>query len=201
MSAYVFQPSPSFGISEHPFATWQNGFSPEEIKTIIDYCETLEKNSAIVGGYNKGDDISQIRESNVSWVELNSNTGWLYDRLSYVARQLNGQFYRFNLFGFQEHFQYTVYESSTNGHYTWHRDTGVDSDIGPRKLSLVLQLTDPSEYEGGELELLTSANPQQVTKELGLISVFPSYNLHRVTPVTSGTRRTLVAWITGPAFV
>lgn len=201
MSAYVFPPSPTFGISEHPFATWKNGFSNDEIQSIITYCDSLEKTSATVGGFTEGDDISNIRESDISWVALTPDTNWLYDKLSYIARQLNGEFYKFNLFGFQEHFQYTVYKSDSKGHYTWHRDSGAVKDIGPRKLSLVLQLTDPAEYEGGELELLTSADPLQVAKEKGLVSVFPSYTLHRVTPVTLGTRRTLVAWITGPAFV
>jgi PKHD-type hydroxylase len=63
-----------------------------------------------------------------------------------------------------------------------------------------MQLTDPSEYEGGNLEILTRANPDIVRKELGLIAFFPSWTLHQVTPVTRGERQTLVTWATGPNF-
>jgi PKHD-type hydroxylase len=64
----------------------------------------------------------------------------------------------------------------------------------------VLQLSDPDEYEGGNLEILSSREPTVIEKKKGLVSVFPSYILHRVTPVTSGVRKTLVVWTTGPKF-
>jgi PKHD-type hydroxylase len=70
----------------------------------------------------------------------------------------------------------------------------------PRKLSVVLQLSDPSEYEGGDLEIMNCSEPTQVKKEKGLVTAFPSFMLHRVTPVTKGIRRTLVVWLTGPRF-
>jgi PKHD-type hydroxylase len=76
--------------------------------------------------------------------------------------------------------------------------------MGPRKarrkLSLVCQLSDPSEYEGGELQINTGEifTPE---KQKGTVILFPSYLLHRVTPVTKGTRRSLVLWIEGPAFI
>ena len=82
--------------------------------------------------------------------------------------------------------------------YGWHVDGGGG---GPsRKLSLVLQLTDPSQYEGGNLEIMTSSNPEQVRKQRGIIAAFPSYVMHQVTPVTKGSRQSLVAWISGPRF-
>jgi predicted 2-oxoglutarate/Fe(II)-dependent dioxygenase YbiX len=59
-----------------------------------------------------------------------------------------------------------------------------DNSTATRKLSMVLQLSDPSEYEGGELQILDKANPETVTKQKGMITVFPSYTLHQVTPVT-----------------
>jgi PKHD-type hydroxylase len=63
-----------------------------------------------------------------------------------------------------------------------------------------VQLADPSEYEGGNLQVMTSGQPQTVRKQRGLIAVFPSYVLHQVTPVTQGSRQSLVAWVSGPAF-
>jgi PKHD-type hydroxylase len=76
----------------------------------------------------------------------------------------------------------------------------VPNDNVPRKLSMVLQLSHPSEYEGGDLELMTGNVPHICKKEKGLLYAFPSYILHRVTPITNGTRRTLVVWTSGPRF-
>jgi PKHD-type hydroxylase len=81
--------------------------------------------------------------------------------------------------------------------YGWHLDYGGGIS---RKLSLAIQLTDPSEYEGGNLQIMTSGEPQNMRKQRGLIAVFPSYVLHQVTPVTQGSRQSLVAWVSGPAF-
>jgi PKHD-type hydroxylase len=67
---------------------------------------------------------------------------------------------------------------------------------------MVLQLSDPSEYEGGNLEILSSQGEVlTVDKKKGFLAMFPSFKTHRVTPVTSGTRKSLVVWATGPAFV
>lgn len=201
MANYIFAPTPTFGISEHPFVTWENGFSAEELDKLIEYCDQLPASKGTVGDSGPDEDISVIRESKVSWVGLNPDTQWIYDRLAYIVRQLNGQFYKFDLYGFNEDFQYTIYNEEDSGHYTWHLDAGVSyNGAAPRKLSAVLQLTDPAEYEGGDLELFSSANPTQVTKQKGLVSAFPSYMLHRVSPVTKGIRKTLVVWVCGPSF-
>lgn len=200
MSNYIFAPAPTYGVSEHPFVTWDNGFNDEEVKTLIEYCNTLNFEKATVGGQAENDVVTRIRESKVAWVDLNQSSGWIYDRMAYIARCLNGEFFKFNLYGFSEHLQYTVYEEDSNGHYAWHMDCNTGGSNVPRKLSLVLQLSDPSEYEGGDLEVYTSAEPTKIDKKKGLVVAFPSYRLHRVTPVTKGTRRSLVVWATGPAF-
>ena len=158
--------------------------------------------NGIVGSKNNENAYDgKVRESKVAWIGLNDDSQFIYDRLAFILRNLNGQFYNFDIYGFSEDLQFTVYEEGTNGHYTWHVDSGVvDNGSVPRKLSLVLQLTDPSEYEGGDLEIMTSSTPTQIKKEKGMIAVFPSYTLHRVTPVTKGTRKTIVVWATGPSF-
>jgi PKHD-type hydroxylase len=202
MSNYIFLPSPNFGVSEEAFVTWKEAFNDEEINKIIEYGDSLEKQKAVIGGRNIDDEYSNIRESEISWIEMNNDTMWIYDRLAYITRSLNGQFYKFDLYGFHESIQYTTYQSEKESHYTWHRDTGVDrTNSPPRKFSVVLQLTDPNEYEGGDLELFVSSEPTKVKREKGLVAAFPSYTLHRVTPVTKGIRKTLVIWCTGPAFV
>lgn len=202
MSNYIFAPAPTFGVSEHSFVTWENAFNDEEINKLIEHCNTLKFEKASVGVGEECTTVTKIRESKVAWLEHTQDSGWIYDRMAYVARSLNGQFYRFDLYGFSEHMQFTVYEEDSGGHYTWHIDSGGGAigNLAPRKLSCVLQLTDPSEYEGGELELMTAGEPTKVIKKKGLVVAFPSYTLHRVTPITKGTRKSLVVWVTGPAF-
>lgn len=198
MANYQFSPSPTFGTTYPPFTTWTDGFTNDELDKIITYCDSLTKSEATIGGQNPNDDISATRSSQIAWVHQTEEALWIYDRLAYIIRQLNGQFYKFDMWGFTEELQYTVYSEESRGHYNWHVDSGNQGP--PRKLSLVLQLTDPADYEGGDLEILSSSEPSAVLKQRGLITVFPSYILHRVSPVTKGTRRTIVVWACGPAF-
>ena len=197
MSNYQFAPSPNFGLSEHPFVSWEKGFTNEDIAEIIKVCESRQTKEAGIGTENQSNDV--IRRSKVSWLELAENSQWIYDKIAYIVRNLNGKFYNFDIHGFVEDMQFTIYDSEQLGHYNWHQDIGA-SNSSPRKLSFVLQLSDPSEYEGGDLELFHGVEPAKVKKEKGFAVVFPSYMLHRVTPVTSGIRKTLVVWVAGPTF-
>lgn len=197
---YQFAPSPTFGISEHPFVTWENGFSAEELDRIVAYGDAQDKQKATVGGATPDANISDTRESSVAWLFYNDETAWFYDRMAWIARQLNGQFYKFDLHGFCEAMQFTVYAGAMEGHYTWHTDAGMSNGFPPRKLSLVLQLSPPEDYGGGDLQVYSSKEPSTITKQRGLVAAFPSYVLHRVTPVTAGVRKTLVVWTCGPAF-
>jgi PKHD-type hydroxylase len=198
MSNYSFAPSPTFGRTNQPYVFWQDGFTDEAIARIIDIGDACVKERAKVGVAN-GTEVADIRRTDISWIEMNQDTEWIYDKLAYIARQLNGEYYNFDLHGFWEHLQYTVYEGDEKGHYDWHIDAGPNDEC-PRKLSIVLQLSDPSEYEGGELQIMTNKDAITIEKKKGFLVAFPSYQLHRVTPVTSGVRRTLVVWATGPAF-
>jgi PKHD-type hydroxylase len=202
MSLYQLLPSADVACKEETHAYWENGFSQAEITRIRmmgdrDISATTS-NQALIGA---GQENPDIRRSKLAWFNLNEETTWLYDKLGYVVRQVNGQYFQFNLTGFAEPFQYTVYNGTERSHYDWHMDKGyADNGAAPRKLSLVLMLSDPDEYEGGELELMTGPQPSKVANTQGLIHLFPSWVLHRVTPVTKGTRRSLVVWVCGPRF-
>lgn len=138
-----------------------------------------------------------VRDSKVSWIQPSPDSEWLFRHMTDVILDLNKQFFRFDLDGFGEGFQFTKYESPA-GKYDVHIDKSYGKGI--RKLSVVVQLSDPVDYEGGELCIQTSNTPQPMQKEQGYLVAFPSYVLHGVTPVTKGTRYSLVAWLTGPAF-
>ena len=199
MSIYNFSPSHNLNFCD-TYATWNDGFTDDELNKLIKICEMRNPSKATIGSKDADSDFSEIRESEARWISLQNDTTWVYDRLAFIVRQLNGQFFNFDISGFVEDFQYTTYYGDKKGHYDWHVDMGNNLNSSPRKLSLVMQLSDPDEYEGGELQLMNSATPITVEKKKGFIVVFPSYMLHKVTPVTTGTRKSLVIWIAGPSF-
>lgn len=181
-----------------PFVWWEGAFTEQE----LDWLQAQAVNAnerAQVGGNPQGAELAKIRRSNISWLHNNQESEWVFKKLAHVASSLNSQFYRFDLTGFGEPLQLTNYDQSEHGMYGWHVDYGGKRSVS-RKLSMVLQLTDPSQYEGGNLQIMTSAEPQNAKKQRGLIVVFPAYTLHQVTPVTQGSRQSLVAWISGPSF-
>jgi len=196
LSNYQFTPVVYKGRNP-PFVWWTDALTNEEIERLKDYAKTLIDTPALIdnGSHTAPE---KIRKNKVSWISNTLEASWIYDRIAFVMRELNAQYYNFDLYGFVEDMQFTIYDE-TGAHYTWHMDMG-DNSTAPRKLSMVLQLSDPSEYEGGELQILDKANPETVTKQKGMITVFPSYTLHRVTPVTKGVRYTLVVWACGPSF-
>lgn len=197
MAVYQLAPSPAIGVPEISHATWHGGFTEEEINEIIRIGDSLTLKDAVVGGQT--DVIDKIRSSKTGWIGLTPETSFIYDKLAFIARQLNGQFFDLDLWGFVEDLQYTIYDGKED-HYTWHVDRGGGLSNAPRKFSVVLQLSDPSEYEGGDLEIFDAPTPTKIEKQKGLVVAFPSFVLHRVTPVTKGTRKTLVVWLTGPRF-
>jgi PKHD-type hydroxylase len=139
------------------------------------------------------------RRSKVHFIPKTQEFFNLYLKIFKQIQGFNNDFFKFNLTEIVENIQYTEYDESYQGHYGWHLDCG---DNNTRKLSLVIQLSDPSEYEGGELQVQNGESPcRTCTKEKGAMIMFPSFLEHRVTPVTKGTRRSLVLWISGPPFV
>ena len=99
--------------------------------------------------------------------------------------------------GINEGLQFTNYEAPS-GKYGKHVDRGLNMPV--RKLSISIQLTDPEEYEGGELYLYNDDKETLMDKTQGTLIIFPSYVLHEVMPVTKGTRNSLVTWVTGKQF-
>ena len=144
---------------------------------------------------------SSIRSSEVGWIDYSKNKyNWIYDRIAMKMEEINDAFYGFDLvepYLFQ-YFQVAKY--NVNDHYTWHTDsTGGDQSI--RRLSFTVLLNDPKEYEGGELQIFNGETNPKMNQEIkqGSIIIFPSFEWHRVTPVTKGTRISLVGWCLGNA--
>ena len=184
-----------FKIDEiNSYAFWNNAFSKEECQTIIN----IAKDKGLIKGTTFNDEKSEgVRDSKISWLYPSDNMDWVFRRCTDIITNLNDRFFKFELHGFSEGFQFTNYEAP-GGKYGRHVDRGLNGVI--RKISISIQLTDPSEYEGGELYLYEDDKGTLMSKEQGTLVMFPSYTLHEVMPVTKGERNSLVSWITGPAF-
>jgi PKHD-type hydroxylase len=180
-----------------PVAVWKDAFTPKEVDAIVAYGDSLAPMKAEIAGRKHHTD--HLRITRVAWMERKPEIQWLHARLEEMVLRINAQFFNFDLFGLNEAFQYTVYEGAEGGHYGWHVDVG-ERNYEPRKISLSLQLSDPSGYQGGDLMLQAGDGEYKAEKARGALIAFPSFVLHRVMPVTSGTRKSLVIWVAGPEF-
>jgi len=137
------------------------------------------------------------RRSTISWLKANDpQAAQLFIDLANEVLPVNAEHWQFDLWGYRDPLQYTVYHAGDE--FGWHTDTGAG--LHSRKLTVSLQLSDPSEYEGCDLQLRVGEEIQEAPRERGTISIFPSFVLHRVTPLTKGVRRALIGWIAGPQF-
>lgn len=192
--------NPSIAMYDHSWCWADNRFSVEELDHIIEIGESTPKIIGATVSANSGKSLTTVRNSEIAWIPFTENTKWLYERIGIIVTEFNDQYYRFNLSGLSEDLQYTVYDANRGAeHYDWHIDT-VGKGVVPRKLSLVLQLSDIDDYEGGDL-ILHGATKECMSKKRGYITMFPSYMLHKITPVTKGIRKSLVVWISGPQFI
>lgn len=198
MTFYPLLPHPTF--DETDYATWEEGFTDEECNTIIRLGESVQPQDSTVGASKQDEKHNLlIRKSLNTWLPVNNDTEWIYERLGNISRCLNGMYWRFDISGFSESLQYTRYNDDKS-FYGWHVDNGVKVSEHPqRKLSITLQLSDENEYEGGEFQI-NAGQLNVCPKKKGLVIAFPSYSLHQVTPVTKGIRRSLVVWLCGPPF-
>jgi len=172
-----------------------NGFNNEELDKIYKDVATLnfEKASTIDSKSNG----KEIRSSSVKWIPNNQQWSWLYLKLMDMAVQANNALWHFDLYSVPDLIQYTEYYATENGHYTWHQDFGPGTP-SLRKVSITVQLSGPDEYDGGDLEYWKGGNDIiKAPRDKGLVFIFPSYMMHRVTPITKGTRRSFVLWVGG----
>jgi PKHD-type hydroxylase len=181
------------------FAFIDDVFCEDQLDQIIRFGNLYAEELARVGG-NVSQVNSDVRMCKLSGMFANKHTEWIYRKITDAVNQINDQFFQFDLTKL-ETFQFTKYKEEDNGFYEKHIDPISGTNVPEnRKLSLILQLSDSGDYEGGDLCLYTGKEPTIIEKKRGRIIFFPSYTLHEVKPVTKGTRYTLVGWVHGPAF-
>jgi PKHD-type hydroxylase len=185
----------------YSYVYWDGLFNQADLSDIQSYCDSLDLTRGLVKDNQQ--DLS-LRKSDIALVSYSPSNEWLFQKLRGVAEFLNDEFYKFDLTGFDK-FQYTVYQE-TGSEYVFHTDIAFGDMLPPtshltRKLSFSLILSDPGDYTGGEFEFYTVNNqPEAVTQTKGRVLAFPSWMLHRIAPITSGARKSLVFWVEGPRF-
>ena len=206
---------------------FQSALTPRFCDELVKYGKLQQEQIALTGGQtekvNKGKplddkdilDLKKKRDSNIAWL----NDRWIYKEIQPFIHQAN-RLAGWNFdWDFSESCQFTKYK--LNQYYDWHCDSWDKPYNKPddpnshgkiRKLSVTCQLTDGSEYIGGELQFdCRNYDPHMrdedrhvlTVKEIlpkGSIVVFPSFVWHRVQPVTKGTRYSLVVWNLGYPF-
>lgn len=176
---------------------WEKALSKEFCNLVIQETDWAKKEQGIAGGILD----KKIRATDIVWMHklapiscvavsyinsANTQAGWNYDLIDIEQVQI-GRY-------------------DKGGHYDWHTDevTLPKNDLNTtnkiRKISISIQLNDPNEYEGGNLEFKVRENVDSLKMQQGDIIVFPSFVEHRVTPVTEGARYSAVTWASGPPY-
>jgi len=182
---------------------WFNTGLPKEMVDIIEkeIKETFDVSENTMDYGSAGGEINlDIRKSKIKFIPAST---WIGALCYYFISLANEDNFNYDIKYFDgDGIQYTSY--SEGEYYNWHNDSSKPDPNGIiRKLSFTLQLSDPSEYEGGEVQILSSATNELITipKERGVITVFDSSLRHRVKKIKSGCRKSLVGWVMGPRFV
>lgn len=172
---------------------WDSGIPEEKIDSLVEFASQLPEQTATTFGSTTAPP-PEVRSSTVRWI----NNEDVRDTLWHFVNEANIEALGVEVMNRAE-MQYTEYHAEANGHYGWHNDVNWTSPkLIDRKLSLTVQLSDPADYEGGDFEFRDAPMPPATLKKKGAVLVFPSHLYHRVTPVTMGTRLSLVAWFYGP---
>lgn len=191
-------------------ALWYTTKMPPELISLVEKDLQQFDSSLQTAITTSGVNLS-VRDSKTTWI---NTTHWVAGLCYHYVLMANRQNFLYDIDGFDgETMQYTSY--SPGEYYGWHQDTGLGSMSVPgedaqevflmkncervRKLSFIMQLSNPDEYSGGEVQLMRDTGKTFfLPKERGTIIVFDSRTSHRAKAVKSGTRKSLVGWVSGP---
>ena len=168
------------------------------LTAMLEECKKLTYTKSLVNGddtSNLKGEIAKVRSSEQHWLCWDH---WIAGIMHNIFISANNDYFQYDLDHFDSGIQVTKYEVGQE--YGWHIDQLPPHEKLPRKLSMSLLLNDT--FTGGGFELY-NPNTQQnqvVPTTPGSAIIFPSWVVHRVNPVKSGTRYSLVAWMNGPQF-
>jgi len=175
-------------------------FTPSQCQDIINMGHKQKSEEAKVGHKDgsQGKYDTKKRITTISWIPFTAMPD-MYRIIEKSMNQANGNHFGYEGMTLTELSQFTEYPKG--GFYDWHMDAEVNCRQEPpvRKISMTILLSDPSEFEGGDLEFMTEGNrPPQLLQ--GQAIYFCSLLRHRVAKVKKGIRRSLVMWFGGPPF-
>ena len=188
-------------ITRYPL---RKGFVPSSLYSMsnalsvseISYLESLLKPEDIQDGKTIGENTKR-NNVGVIWLRDPLKFDWLYAKLCGIVNEVNTKYFNMALTSI-ETLQFTIYTDDNQSYYGQHIDQILGGNDGTaRKLTFVIQLSDPREYDGGDLQIYTG-DDFQTPKNRGDIIFFNSRTLHEVTQVTRGMRKSLVGWVHGP---
>jgi len=173
----------------HYCETFAGRFNAEECARVI----VLHQGMGAVQSRMPQGDGGLIRDSDLFWIPRTLDTEWIFARIWDVVTLYNSR-YGFELFEEMGQLQLTRYAKTQL--YNWHMDLG-EGPISLRKISVVVELA-AGGYDGGGIEVFYGAGTgNRIAHGQGDVLIFPSFIMHRALPVQSGTRWTLVSWLTG----
>jgi len=174
-------------------------FTPQQCQLIIDKGMSLKQEAATVGfGSTEGGvNDPNKRITTISWIPFKEMPE-MYNEIEATMLKTNNNHFGFEGMCLTEPAQFTYYR--TGGFYKWHMDNDISGkpQSPVRKISMTCLLSDPSTFEGGELEFMDEG--KTIKLEQGQAAFFASWLQHRVKPVTQGERKSLVMWFGGPHF-
>ncbi len=201
MSHYIFDTETN---DPQQYYWFKSALTKEEVDKVIKLASELPEAHRATTIGQEGDGATSTRSSMIKWIPHGGTWDWLYERMMDCAVEANKNCWKFDMQSVLESIQYTEYYASEKGHYDWHQDIGSGKLPSKRKVSITIQLSESEDYEGGDLLICTGSNGEgkldnviECPRGKGVGVLFPSYMMHRVSPVTKGTRKSLVLWVGG----
>ena len=198
-TCYTFPLDWNKPVNQTNYYWFAEGFTPQELVEVERLTTSLNFQQGITeaGNQDQGEGL-ESRNSMIKWVPFSEETKWIYDKIGDLAMEANDEMFKFDLSHMPENIQYTEYYATNQGHYDWHMDIGAEGFMKFRKISVTVQLSGPDEYDGGDLQIWQGGQyPTTAPRGKGNVVIFPSFMMHRVTPVTRGTRKSFVLWLGG----
>lgn len=183
--------------TDSPWAYQIGYFSSDDCDLIIEQGLALERMQAHLGAERQVD--RSVRSTSIGFYNnQDPQHHWLFVRIEQAVRSINRDFWNFTIDEL-ECLQFASYDQ-VGDFYTAHMDMRPDP-LRMRKLGISVQLSEPDSYQGNDLRLYRFGDRWDLApRDRGSIVVFPSYLIHEVTPLITGTRLSLVSWAQGPAF-
>lgn len=207
-TALINHAEPTNHLSD--FYYFRNLFDNEALQKIEEMVE--------LGGYqfSKGEtgdgEAFYTNNRDIAYINPDQYSIWLFEILENCVIEANSKIFNFDIQYVTDPLHYVIYPTpnkpdklgevrEVGGHLDWHMDIGFGG-TNRRKLATTVQLSDPNDYEGGDFQIWFSSTNDIINlpREKGDVLIFPSYMLHRITPITKGERRALVFWTGGEPF-